>query len=287
MCSLMKRPRNAGGLTHLLTSLEFQSDTISETSYGNEHSEDEQPDQSDQNVMPIRRSTRLRKQPDYFDIRFLFIPGLVGRFPFNCLSRASISEIHSHWYCFSPILFWEVCVQQHWSGRLNQSPVEPFSYTILLWCFGDCFLVSYPLISQVLLECVWCILATIVCSEGFEPLFALPFNKGFPLKKTFKHLVLALQSIHPCVPRLCRAASKGASVVFTTNTCLTETDFVWWVIVELFRQLLACNSLQVLFSKMTIIISYATVFPCWPCLLCLQVQSLVDNVQDDTNFQLE
>ncbi len=51
--------------------LEFQSDTISETSYDNEHSEhseDEQPDQSDQNVMPIRRSTRLRKQPDYFDI---------------------------------------------------------------------------------------------------------------------------------------------------------------------------------------------------------------------------
>ena len=45
--------------------IEFPSNTIGET---NEQSEDEQPDQIDQTVVPIRRSTRTRRQPDYFDI---------------------------------------------------------------------------------------------------------------------------------------------------------------------------------------------------------------------------
>ena len=45
--------------------IEFPSNTIGET---NEQSEDEQPDQIDQTVVPIRRSTRTRREPDYFDI---------------------------------------------------------------------------------------------------------------------------------------------------------------------------------------------------------------------------
>ena len=44
--------------------IEFPSDTIGETTSDNVHP---QPKQIDQNVVPIRKSTRTRRQPDYFE----------------------------------------------------------------------------------------------------------------------------------------------------------------------------------------------------------------------------
>ncbi len=70
MCSLMKRPRNAGYL--LMSTNSFSNSKVirlaKRAMITNIPKMRLKLSKCHQNVMPIRRSTRLRKQPDYFDI---------------------------------------------------------------------------------------------------------------------------------------------------------------------------------------------------------------------------
>lgn len=53
--------------------------------------------------------------------------------PLHCLCRTAILKVYRSWYCLSPVAFGEIPIQQHGASWLNQSPVEPLSYSILLW----------------------------------------------------------------------------------------------------------------------------------------------------------
>jgi hypothetical protein len=99
---------------------------------------------------------------------------------------------------FSPKVIRRLKLRQHCPSHVHQGPVLPLGYTILLRSVGSQVLMTYPFITQELIQCVVLELHPIVTSNHQDILAILMFNFLGEVLDGLLGLVFVLEEVDPC-----------------------------------------------------------------------------------------